>query len=40
MPKFILAQLGFGVLQSQHLSLPGILTNTSKVLFDRLLLNY
>lgn len=32
MPKFILAQLGFEALQSQHFSFPGILTNTSKAL--------
>lgn len=30
--KFILDQLGFGAPQSQHFSLPGILTNISKVL--------
>lgn len=32
MPKFMLAQLGLGALQSQHISLPGILTNSSNVL--------
>lgn len=32
MPKLMLAQLGFGALQSQHISLPGILTNSSNVL--------
>lgn len=31
-PKFMLAQLGLGALQSQHNSLPGILTNNSNVL--------
>jgi hypothetical protein len=28
----MLAQSGFGALQSQHFSLPGILTSTSNVL--------
>jgi len=31
----MLAQSGFGALQSQHFSLPGILTSTSNVLSSK-----